>query len=395
MTLLQKLGQENWVKSLLANPSASVYLVGGIVRDSFMGRESKDIDIVVSGISLEEIKRVLLPLGKFQEVGKSFQVIKFKPHGWEGEDIDIATPRKDIKNGPKHTDFITVPVQTIEEDLRRRDFTVNSMAIHLPSGQVIDPFGGLADIENKIIRATDSSAFIEDPLRIMRAIQFASRFEFQIEPQTESLIMKHFLLMENVSGERIREEIEKVIFKGGNGFQTLCMMYRYNIDMALMGKKWIIYHVPEKIDYLGFFYLVGKMSHVKPSELYLKKFKGDKKVAKALDVISEIQSTDWGLIKEVDARYEVFRALKKSTMIEECGLLHRRVELILEKMNAGEIPKSAEDIQINGNDIQNLLNVSGEKVGEILQKIHKSALLNEFNWSDKIESLNFVKNKFN
>lgn len=185
-------------------------VVGGAVRDSLIGAASKDLDIEVHGIeSLDPVIQILRQYGPVDEVGKSFGVVKF------GSDIDISLPRRDSKVGDGHKAFkITVdPSMSLEEALSRRDFTINSMAFDPETGQIIDPFGGQQDLEDKILRHT-SDAFAEDPLRVMRAVQFATRFGMTIAPDTARLCRSLIPLQRTLAKERVWGEWEKILTKG-------------------------------------------------------------------------------------------------------------------------------------------------------------------------------------
>lgn len=192
-----------------------VYAVGGCVRDSLLGIESKDVDLIVEGIDYERLQKLLSVYGKVDLVGKSFGVIKFKPVGSE-EIIDIAVPRRDSKGtGDGHKAIISEfnPQVTIQDDLKRRDFTINAIALN-HKGKYIDPFSGRKDLKNQTIREVDSIAFPEDPLRMLRAVQFAARFKFKIEKDTYLSLIKHKSLIKSITGERVLIEIEKIIEKG-------------------------------------------------------------------------------------------------------------------------------------------------------------------------------------
>lgn len=186
-------------------------LVGGCVRDQVLGIESKDIDIEVHGfVAPEVLIRRLRPFGRVDTVGQSFGVIKF------GDGVDVSFPRRDSKSGAGHTGF-TIEfdnTMTVEEALSRRDFTINSMAMDPLTGRIIDPFGGLLDLERGIIRHTSDEAFADDPLRVMRAVQFASRFEFKIASATAKLARSIVDRFDELSVERVWVEWEKILTKG-------------------------------------------------------------------------------------------------------------------------------------------------------------------------------------
>lgn len=184
--------------------------VGGCVRDWIIGVESKDIDIEVHGsVSVDEVEAALSAVGRVDAVGKSFGVLKF------GHEVDVSFPRRDSKTGAGHTGFVVEFDQdmTVEEALARRDFTFNSIAMDAVTGEVIDPFGGRADIMSRTIRHT-SDAFADDPLRVMRAVQFAGRFGFSIAPETAELCRTLHDGFDQLAVERIWMEWEKIFSKG-------------------------------------------------------------------------------------------------------------------------------------------------------------------------------------
>lgn len=185
------------------------YIVGGAVRDHLLGLAPKDLDIEVHGIAdIEQFAATLRGYGKVDEVGVAFGVLKFK-------DLDVSFPRRDSKIGDGHKQFkITVdPTLPLRDALERRDFTINSMAWDPHTHELIDPFGGLQDLDAKILRHT-SEAFAEDPLRVMRAVQFATRFGFTIAPDTAKLCRSLLPLQRTLAKERVWGEWEKILEKG-------------------------------------------------------------------------------------------------------------------------------------------------------------------------------------
>lgn len=190
-----------------------VYEVGGCVRDRLMGRPIKDKDLLVTNIALDRLAKLLQPLGQVHMVGKSFGVIKFFPKESPEEGFDIALPRKEVSTGVGHRDFQVDydPSLPVEIDLSRRDFTINAMAIESKSGRLIDPFGGERDLKHRLLKMVFDRAFEEDPLRLLRAVQFAARFHLQIEPTTFEAMKKACDLIRSVSPERVSEELRKLL----------------------------------------------------------------------------------------------------------------------------------------------------------------------------------------
>lgn len=185
-----------------------IYQVGGSVRDEILGRQPHDFDYVVVGSSIDE----MLALG-YKQVGKGFPVFL---HPESGDEYALA--RKEIKTGNKHTDFEFVfdASITLEDDLLRRDFTVNAMAKDTESGEIIDPFGGWEDIANKIIRHVNDGHFAEDPLRVLRMCRFAAGLDFEIAPQTmdKARAMAAAGELDYLCAERIWKETEKALDSG-------------------------------------------------------------------------------------------------------------------------------------------------------------------------------------
>lgn len=193
-----------------------IYEVGGAVRDNLLGLPVKERDYLVTGIPYQELAALLQRHGRVDLVGRSFGVIKFTQHfGNDKVTFDISLPRREFSTGVGHRDFAVSfdPNLPVEEDLTRRDFTVNAMAIPLGGGEIVDPVGGRADLERRIIRMVSPQSFTEDPLRMLRAIQFAARFHFEIEPVTFAAIMEHAELMATISPERIADELNKLLVR--------------------------------------------------------------------------------------------------------------------------------------------------------------------------------------
>lgn len=183
-------------------------LVGGCVRDALMGRACKDIDIEVYGLPPYALEKALRARFELNTVGRSFGVYKIK-----GADIDVSLPRRESKRGEGHTGFAVQgdPFIPIAEASARRDFTVNAIYWDPATGELIDPHGGVRDLEARVLRHT-SPAFSEDPLRVLRAMQFLARFGFTAAPETVALCSH--IKPENLSAERVFDEWSKLLLKG-------------------------------------------------------------------------------------------------------------------------------------------------------------------------------------
>jgi poly(A) polymerase len=175
---------------------AEIFLVGGVIRDIILNRESKDYDFVVQNVKVNDLQKFLKKLGWVDLVGKSFGVLKFLPKGVKNiEPVDIALPRTEhafFTGGYRDFDVKFKPDLPIEEDLKRRDFTINALAYDIKKKKLIDLFDGLKDIKNKTIKTVGnpSERFQEDYSRMLRALRFACQLDFAIEPKTWQAIKK-------------------------------------------------------------------------------------------------------------------------------------------------------------------------------------------------------------
>lgn len=186
------------------------FFVGGFVRDKMLGLNNSDVDIECFGVEYIELFEILSALGEVFTVGKAFGILKLAGY----PDIDFALPRREKKIGDKHVDFVISidPHLSYVDAARRRDFTCNALMEDVLTGEVLDFFGGLDDIEHRVLRHIADETFVEDALRGLRACQFASRFDFTIALETATLIRK--LDYRQLSHERIYGEIAKGLFTG-------------------------------------------------------------------------------------------------------------------------------------------------------------------------------------
>lgn len=187
-------------------------MVGGAVRDMLLGLAPKDVDLEVYGLPAADVERVLRGFGDVSEVGKAFAVLKLR---YEGMDIDVALPRKEVKTGEGHKGFAVEadPFLDPREAARRRDFTVNAIAADPLTGEIVDPFGGVKDLEDRVLRVVDERTFIEDPLRVLRAMQFIARFNLTVEPESFVLMQSMAPTLKEISPERVGDEWRKLLLK--------------------------------------------------------------------------------------------------------------------------------------------------------------------------------------
>ena len=192
----------------VAQQGGRVYYVGGLVRDRLLGRESKDVDIEVHGVTAQALEDILDSLGQRTQIGASFGI-----YGLRHYELDIAMPRREQATGRGHRDFAVFvdPFLGTEKAAMRRDFTMNALMEDVLTGEIVDHFGGQADIRRGIVRHVNDASFAEDPLRVLRAAQFSARFGFPVAEETVSLCRTMELTA--LASERVYAELEKALLK--------------------------------------------------------------------------------------------------------------------------------------------------------------------------------------
>jgi tRNA nucleotidyltransferase (CCA-adding enzyme) len=193
--------------SSIREEGGQALLVGGCVRDMLMGTQPKDWDLEVYGIDPVRLREILDRFGSVNVAGEAFTVYKL------GRDLDVSLPRRERKSGRGHRAFVIEgdPAMTIEAATSRRDFTVNAILQDPLTEEIIDPFNGQEDIKQGILRAVSLDTFVEDSLRVLRAAQFAARFEFDIDPATASLCRS--MDLSDLPKERVWGEMEKLFLE--------------------------------------------------------------------------------------------------------------------------------------------------------------------------------------
>jgi len=399
-----------------------IYAVGGIVRDAIMGTPSDDLDIVVRGIPYDQLFAILSKYGNPTDTSqnkedKDFGSTKFVSGNREyiqyladngvARDIDVMLPRKDAKDpnvkGHKGIKSDVNPMYTIEDDLKRRDITINAIAMDL-AGNIISSGTGLEDIQNGIIKAVSEDSFVEDPLRMLRAVRFAARYGYDWDPATVNLIKNNANLLADkaeLPRERFLMEFKKMIGKA-----DLAKAVKLLVDLGMFQN---IFGVDPKIDdyrkfddansVAEFSYMLfdqespenilqlavdnitnatDDISYIDAVNNYRKNVKG-----KSLDFIDEINKMAEIYKKSPDAALN-------SSYIEPN---HRKISV---KFNSGLLPKGEHDIAFKGVEFKDFVvdlitGVNGEfnprndgrKLGQAkknaIQAIYKGNLVNREN----------------
>jgi tRNA nucleotidyltransferase (CCA-adding enzyme) len=218
-------------------------LVGGCVRDELMGVEPKDWDLEVYGIDPPELREMLDSFGKVDVVGDAFAVYKL------GSDLDVSIPRRERKSGKGHRGFVVEgdPEMSFEEACSRRDFTINAILKDPLIGEIVDPFDGRSDIDKGVLRMVSKDTFAEDSLRVLRGIQFAARFRFEIESQTADLCKQ--TVVTDLPKERIRGELEKLLLLAEQPSIGLKLLYELGVVDQIFPELKSLVGVPQEAEW--------------------------------------------------------------------------------------------------------------------------------------------------
>jgi tRNA nucleotidyltransferase/poly(A) polymerase len=341
-------------KNEIKGMGGKIYSVGGAVRDEFLGKESKDLDILITGIPLDKLEMILDKYGKVDAVGKSFGILKFVPDGSK-EDIDVAIPRTEFASGEgghKGFDVTSDHNLPIEKDLERRDFTINAIAKDI-EGNLIDPFGGQEDLAKKSIRLVNPSAFSDDPLRMLRAVQFASRFDFTIEPETMKAIKANANRIREIAPERILTEFDKIV-KKGDALVGAELLDNTGLLEQIFGKSVDINRaLPwNNVQAMSeFIFMLAQNVVESPAEFYKKNLKGDIPTFKELKAFEKIKdiSQDKRLNRGV-----VHQMFLLAPNVLNSNILPSPLKLAAKELLSGKYPKSLKDLAVNGNDLMQL-----------------------------------------
>ncbi len=216
--------------------------VGGFVRDRLLSRASKDLDIEVFGIPQDKLQALLQTLGKVVPAGQAFPVYKLG-------DIDVALPRRESKTGRGHKGFTVEgdPSMPFEDAARRRDFTINAIGWDPLTDEYLDPFGGRADLALRVLRIVDRETFGDDSLRVLRALQFAARFELTIDPDTVRICSS--IALDDLPAERIWGEFEKLLLQAERPSIGFALARELGVIHQLLPEMETLYDCPQDAEW--------------------------------------------------------------------------------------------------------------------------------------------------
>jgi len=374
-----------WMAGEIAHTRGEkIYLVGGVVRDLLLEQANFDLDLVVEGNAIELVQRLReLNQGKITTHPR-FNTAKLQ---WDKWSVDLATARAETYEKPGALPSVTP--SSIDDDLARRDFTINAMAIHLNPGyygKLVDPHDGRNDLKDKLIRVLHEKSFIDDATRIWRGLRYEQRLDFHLEKKTLALLQRDIAMLDTISSDRIRYEIECIleekypgkVFRRAEELGVLAKLHP-----SLKGNGWLA----EKFDQ------VRRLSAPEPPEMRLhlallaypltseeaEQFISRLNLAKSLaqtvrDTIAvknkmrslTIPGLSPSNIYRLLDGYS-FPALMANSLATESPVASQNIRLFLKKLK---------DIKISltGNDLIRMGVVPGPQIGEVLELLHQAKL---------------------
>ncbi|MFL2664858.1 MAG: hypothetical protein ACJ0G8_02730 [Dehalococcoidia bacterium] len=384
--------KNNSVLSKLLNVTAEekfgeIYLVGGFIRDHFLGLKSNDIDLSVqknASLFSERLAKIFnakIKHSQFNTYIVTNETIK----------IDIAGFRKESYLNPGSLPEITY-TNKIYDDLLRRDFSINSIASSLKSfdlGEIIDPLNGISDIKNNILRINHKLGFSDDPTRIFRAIRYSNKYNIKIDADTEKYIYKHKKFIKNISGKRIVNELNLLLLE--NNYSTYFeKLSKYNI-LDEIHKDFITYFQNEP---------VYNNENFRIKKIYLLTKNIDNNVANKLEEIST-EFSEWSNGIRLNNIYKNIKFEKNISLSElhillkdfpkEFLIIKQQIEkrVIVKNYITNYINKISKiRMYINGTDLLNIGFQKGPIIGKILDEIYIKKLNDEIN--SKFDELNYA-----
>jgi len=387
-------------------------IVGGYVRDMLLGIKSKDIDIELYGVkSLEVVETILKEFGEVNSVGKSFGVCKLKIDSLE---IDFSLPREDSKVSLGHKGFKVITDKNLDfkTATSRRDFKMNAIGYDIIEKKILDPFNGQKDIKEKKISAIDESKFIEDPLRVLRAVQFAARFEFKIDEKLfllcQNMVAKKSL--DELPKERVYEEIKKLLLKSQKPSQGFILLKKLNTTLYFpefefqlpaldfMAQK----KLKDKEEKLSLMLTVLSLKFKEKEQLKFLNLltKSKNSLKKVESFIQAIKSFDENNIKDYDiyilattVKIESFLYLLDAFFLGKKKILIKSIEQRAKKL--GVLYKKLPAL-ILGRDLLKLGLTPSPKFSKLLDKTYDAQLHKKFtNKEEAVEWLKELIKKFN
>ncbi len=362
----------------------SLYLVGGVVRDLLLGRTNLDLDLVVEGDAINLAQRLTQVYPGKIITHPRFNTAKLQ---WDKWSVDLATARSETYAKPGA--LPSVKAGSLENDLSRRDFTINTMAIHLdPShyGELIDLYGGIYDLEHKLIRILHEKSFTDDATRIWRGLRYEQRLDFHLEETTLKLLKRDIPMLDTISGDRIRHELELVLKEE---FPEKVLRRAEELDVlkwlhsSLRGNGWLAekFRQAREISYpnlppVGLYLaLLTYRLTAEENEQLISYLRLPKSLAQALRDTSSIKAKLRSLADSKLPPSGIYRllygyspqAITANSLASDSSVACRHIQLFLNKLRY--IKPS-----LTGYDLKRMGITPGPRIKEILQLLHEARL---------------------
>ncbi len=351
-------------------------ITGGYIRDFFLDKKSKDIDIEVYGLdNITQLIPLLKEFGKIYEVGKSFGVCKLTMGNL---DLDFSMPRTDnkVSSGHKGFDITLLKKFDFQKAASRRDFTINTIGYNTKTKQILDPFNGLVDLKVNLLKAVDSNSFVEDPLRVFRAMSMVGRFELEVETNTLKLCssMVERNMLSELSYERIYEEFKKLFLKAnkpslGLDFLKKIGGIKFFYELKMTDADWqSTLNDIDKVKTNIFVSLVVLCYRLKDECIisFITKLTNNKKLIKKILLYKKI--INWFENKEDTLSY----SQSKNLNLKDLKLFLQTIEI------NESLVQNLTNIQpkVHGKDLLNLGFKPSTQLGNLLQLIYEIQLIN-------------------
>jgi len=360
-----------------------VYLVGGIVRDLLLGYPNFDLDLVVEGDAVKLAQQVAETSQAKLLAHRRFGTAKLR---YEKFTLDMATARRETYAQPGA--LPTVTPGTLKDDLIRRDFSINAMAISLSSndyGELVDPYQGESDVEHHLIRILHPKSFSDDATRILRGVRYEQRLGFEFEAQTAQLLKRDIPMLNTISGDRVRHELELIFREKQPEFAIkrlteLAVLPR--ISPSLKGDGWLAekfdiarrLNKPSQLPSLYFCLLIYSLSE-SDLEPFLTRLNMSAKLSQAmLDTLrlkTSLPLLDKSSLKPSETYYLLREyepvAIQANAIASDSSIVHRHLQLFLTKLRYVRT-------SLNGEELKALGFSAGPEMGKVLQILHKAKL---------------------
>jgi tRNA nucleotidyltransferase (CCA-adding enzyme) len=360
-----------------------LYIVGGVVRDLFLSRANFDFDLVIEGDAISLAKQLARDSQAKLTVHSRFGTAKLD---YPGFSLDLATARSESYSKPGA--LPTVKPGSLKDDLIRRDFSINAMALHLNPqrfGELIDLYQGKDDLERHLIRVLHIKSFIDDATRILRAIRYEQRLSFKLETETERLLRRDVAMLDTISGDRIRHELE-LILKEDEPERAIVRAEELGVlgqlHPALKGNGRLskIFSQARQLDIrvalpILYLCLLVYNLNVKENENFIVHLNFPKNSAEAMRQTLQLKAQLHKLTNHKLKPSEIYRllhdysapAIQANALASESPIASQNLLLYLNKLRYVKP-------LLNGDDLKRIGIASGPKIGEILNALHKARL---------------------